>query len=159
MKKQLAFVVAVALSPVAAFAKGGNHPMAGCGLGYVLFGNEKSDQVSQILGATTNGTSGNQTFGITSGTSGCTKDGAVKFVKEAEVYAEINLKDISRDMASGRGEFLDGLATLVGVSDKAAFGAFVQENYSSLFPSVNTSSVEMMSALSQALSSRPELLG
>jgi hypothetical protein len=158
MKKEFVFLASLSLLPAAGFAKG-NHTMAGCGLGYVLFASEKNDQVSQILGATTNGTSGNQTFGITSGTSGCTTDGAVKFVKEAEVYAEINLKDISRDMAAGRGEFLDGLATLIGVSDKAAFGSFVQEKYSSLFPASGTTSVEMMSALSQALASRPDLLG
>lgn len=159
MKKHLAVLAAaVILMPAAVFAKGGKHTMSGCGLGYVLFANQDNgNKVYQILGATTNGTSGNQTFGITSGTSGCTEDGAVKFVKEAEVYAEINLKDISRDMAAGRGEFLDGLASLIGVSDKASFARFTQENYSTL--TAGSSSAEMMDALSKALASRPDLLG
>lgn len=159
MKKHLALLMAAALLPGAVFAKGGKHPMAGCGLGYVLFGNQHNDKVTQIFGATTNGTSANQTFGITSGTSGCTEDGAVKFVKEAEVYAEINFKSIAGDMASGRGEFLDGLASLIGVSNKVAFARFAQEKYSSLFPSGATTSVEMMDALSRELASRPDLLG
>jgi hypothetical protein len=159
MKKHLALFAAAAFVPAVLLAKGGHHTMAGCGLGYVLFANQDNSKVMQIFGATTNGTSGNQTFGITSGTSGCTEDGAVKFVKEAEVYAEVNLKDISRDMAAGRGEFLDGLASLIGVSDKAAFARFSQENYSELFPAAGTTSTEMMDALSQKLASRPDLLG
>jgi hypothetical protein len=159
MKKHLAVLAAAALLPTTLLAKGGNHPMAGCGLGYVLFANQENSKVHQIFGATTNGTSGNQTFGITSGTSGCTTDGAVKFVKEAEVYAEVNLKDLARDMAAGRGEFLDGLAALVGVKDAAAFGRFTQDNYAVLFPAAGTSSIEMMDALSRGLASRPDLLG
>ena len=44
----------------------------GCGLGSMAFeGND--GLISQVSAATTNGTSGNQTFGITSGTSNCTQ--------------------------------------------------------------------------------------
>ncbi len=68
-KVLLAMFVAAITLPSVALAKG-NHPMAGCGLGYVLFSNKENDKVTQILGATTNATSGNQTFGMTSGTSG-----------------------------------------------------------------------------------------
>ncbi len=32
----------------------GNHPMAGCGLGYIAFGNQKNSKVYQILSATVN---------------------------------------------------------------------------------------------------------
>ncbi|HMX95743.1 MAG TPA: DUF3015 family protein, partial [Elusimicrobiota bacterium] len=78
MKKLLALGFVAAMVPSLALAKGGNHPMGGCGLGYVLFGNNDNTPVMQILAATTNGTSANQTFGMTSGTSGCTEDGAVK---------------------------------------------------------------------------------
>jgi hypothetical protein len=162
MKKHLAVLLASALLPAALFAKGhGGHPMAGCGLGYMLLGNPDNSKPTQILAATTNGTSGSQTFGITSGTSGCTEDGAVKWVKEAEVYAEINLKDLSREMAAGRGEFLNGFAALMGVpaSKTADFAAFTREKYSSLFTAANTSSVEMLSNLVRELSSRPDLLG
>ena len=160
MKKLLIAGLVAAVLPSVALAKGGNHPMGGCGLGYVLFGNTDNSQIMQILAATTNGTFGNQTFGITSGTSGCTEDGAVKFVKEAEVYAEVNLKDLSRDMAKGRGEYLTAFARLVGVSSaqEASFGAFVRQNYVALFPSSETSSVEMLNTLSGALSARRDLL-
>lgn len=159
MKKWIALSVAMSLFPVVAMAKG-NHPMAGCGLAYVLFSNKDNSKPIQILAGTTNNLWGTQTFGITSGTSGCTEDGAVKFVKEAELYAEINLKNLQQEMAAGEGEYLSSFSKLVGVSStqQAAFNKLVQEKYSSIFPSASTSSTEMLNNLSQQLSSRPELL-
>lgn len=157
MRKLLALAFAVAIvAPSVAFAKGGNHPMAGCGLGYVLFGNSDSSRLMQILAATTNGTSGNQTFGITSGTSGCTQDGAVKFAKEAEVYAEVNIDSLRVEMAQGSGNFVHSFAFLLGAND-AQVPAYIQlfkDNYATLFPTSSTTSGEMMSALSSVLSQK-----
>ena len=62
MKKLLAVAALAATLPLS------NVAMAdadiGCGLGTMVF-DGKSGKVFKILGATTNGTSGNQTFGIT----------------------------------------------------------------------------------------------
>src|SRR5690348_10000976 len=44
--------------------------VAGCGFGSMLFG--KQPGFIQVLAATTNGTFGSQTFGISTGTSNCT---------------------------------------------------------------------------------------
>src|SRR4051812_45776931 len=105
MKKLIA-VSAVVTGLLPALALGvGNHPMAGCGLGYLLFSNKDNSKVTQVLGGTTNGTFGSQTFGISSGTSGCTEDGAVKFAKETEVFAAVNLKNLQHDMAAGEREY------------------------------------------------------
>jgi len=156
MKKLVALVLIVSSVAPAAFAK--SHTMAGCGLGYVLFGHDDNSRLMQILAATTNGTSGNQTFGITSGTSGCTEDGAVKFVKEAEVFAEVNLDTLRREMAEGRGEFATSFAALLGASNTDAMLSFFKNEYASLFPTANTSSAELMAALSSHIASRPELL-
>jgi len=160
MKKISSILLAIGMSPIAAFAKGGNHPMAGCGLGYVLFSHSDNQPPIQILGATVNAT-GMPTFGMTSGTSGCTEDGAVKFVKEVEVYAEINMKDLSRDMVNGQGEYLSAFARLLGVKaeKQAEFGAFVRSNYGALVPSAATTSVEMLNALADKLAGRTDLLG
>lgn len=155
MKKLVALVlIAMAVSP--AFAKG-NHTMAGCGLGYVLFGNSDNSRLMQILAATTNGTSGNQTFGITSGTSGCTEDGAVKFAKEAEVFAEVNLDTLRLEMAAGNGEFVRSFASLLGTNTDSLV-KFFQAEYTSLFPTASTTSAEFLAALSQKLADHPELL-
>ena len=154
MKKLLAVTLTlIAAAPVLVSARG-NHPMAGCGLGYVLLSNKGNDKVNQILGATTNGTSGNQTFGITSGTSGCTEDGAVKMVKESEVFAEVNLDSLRREMAAGQGEFVRAFASLV-TGDAAKVPQMVQffhDNYSKLFPSASTTSGELITNLQQLLS-------
>jgi hypothetical protein len=163
MKRLFAMMTIVALASPAFAAKGashGNHPMAGCGLGYALFGSTNNDQVHQIFAATTNGTSGNQTFGITSGTSGCTEDGAVKFVKEAEVYAEVNLDSLRREMAMGQGEFVTTFASLIGASDKnqVAMVKMFQSNYETLFPSSTTTSDELLASLKVTLAAHPELL-
>jgi hypothetical protein len=156
MKKVLA-VLAVALValPGITMAKGGNHPMAGCGLGYVLFGNGDNSKIMQILAATTNGTCGNQTFGMTTGTSGCTEDGAVKMVKEAEVFAEVNLDSLRREMAIGQGEYVNAFASLLGAKGTQipALVKMFQNEYGTLFPSANTTSGEMLASLSSILNS------
>ena len=159
MKKLLALVLVAGLLPTALLAKG-NHPMAGCGLAYVLFASKDNTQGIQILASTTNNSISPQSFGITSGTSGCTEDGAVKFAKEAELYAEINLKDISRDMVSGGGEYLTAFAGLLSVpaAKRPAFFQLVQKNYAVLFPTAQTGSTEMLSALQAQLAAHPELL-
>src|SRR5713101_7763990 len=105
MKKLLALSLTTLLMPTLALARG-NHPMAGCGLGYLLMSNKDNDKVTQILGATTNGTGG-QTFGITSGTSGCTEDGAVKLARATEVFVDVNLDSIRQEMAAGKGEYVN----------------------------------------------------
>ena len=57
MKRLFGVVVALGISS-SAFAAG--YGTAGCGLGSMLFGNQKG--MVQVLAATTNGISGNQTF-------------------------------------------------------------------------------------------------
>src|SRR5579871_3027116 len=104
MRKVIALGVLASMLPTLAIARG-NHPMAGCGLGYLLLSNEGNDKVKQVLGSTTNGTFGSQTFGISSGTSGCTEDGAVKLARATEVFAEVNLSSLRQDIAAGHGEY------------------------------------------------------
>src|SRR5476649_58541 len=149
MKKLLALSLVAAMMPSLALARG-NHPMAGCGLGYLLLSNKDNEKVTQVLGATTNGTFGTQTFGISSGTSGCTEDGAVKMAKATEVYAEVNLDSLRREMAMGKGEVVETFASLLGATEatRPAMIKLFQSEYASLFPSVNTTSGDLMGMLS-----------
>jgi len=160
MKKLLALSLATALVPTLALAAG-NHPMAGCGLGYMLLSNKDNAKVTQVLGATTNGTFGTQTFGISSGTSGCTEDGAVKWSRATEVYAEVNLDSLRREMAMGKGEFVEAFAKLIGASDatRPAMIKLFQSEYAALFPSAQTTSTAMLKTLGAKLAQHPELLG
>ncbi len=160
MKKIFSLSLVAVFLPSLALARG-NHPMAGCGLGYLLFSHQDNAKVTQVLGATTNGTFGTQTFGITSGTSGCTKDGALRLVRAVEVYADVNLDSLRREMASGQGEFVETFATLLGATDatRPALLQFFRTEYTALFPTSQTSSMEMLDALNAKLAQHRELLG
>ena len=70
---------------------------AGCGLGSMII--QENTKVMQILAATTNGTFGSQTFGITFGTSGCSASGIVKNDKQIQYFVEVNQEELMREMA------------------------------------------------------------
>ncbi len=140
MKKILVTVAAAAVIGSSAFA--GVNDQTGCGLGAMLI-KDDSSAVMLALQATTNGTSGNQTFGITSGTLGCKK---TKFVmnERAQEFVASNMDTLAKEIAMGQGETLDTLAELLNVEDKAAFSASLQENYNKIYVSKN---VEMSDVL------------
>ena len=98
--KKLLFPLVVFL-PVTAFAAANN--VGSCGLGSKVFEGQKG-VAPQVLAATTNGTSGNQTFGITSGTLGCSQDGVVSSNWKTALFIDGNKSQLARDAASGQGE-------------------------------------------------------
>jgi len=160
MKKLSIVGLAAIIMPSLALAAG-NHPMAGCGLGYLLLSHQDNQKVTQVLGATTNGTFGSQTFGISSGTSGCTEDGAVKLARATEVFAEVNLDSLRAEMAAGHGEYVDTFASLLGATDatRPQMVQFFHSQYAELFPTAGTTSTELLNRLSAKLAAHPELLG
>src|SRR5918996_2968025 len=117
----------------------------GCGLGKLAWADYKHQKNigPQVMMATTNGTFGSQTFGISSGTSGCTNDGHIMAEHKATIFASINFEDLSQDMARGQGEHLASLATLMGVPAEyhEEFFAMTQAKYTSLIKSGETSPV------------------
>jgi len=139
MKKLLVSLAAVAALSVTAFA---GNTQTGCGLGEQLIKSPDS-AVMYALQATTNGTSGNQTFGITMGTSGCKKAKFVMNERAAEFVAS-NMDILAKEISVGQGESLDTLAELLKVEDKAIFSASLQANYNKIYSS---ESVEMADVL------------
>jgi len=77
--------------------------MAGCGLGYIAFGHQDNSKVMQVLAATVNDIVSPKTSAITSGTSGCTEDGAVKLMAQRRSTAPVNFDSLRREMAMGHG--------------------------------------------------------
>lgn len=144
MKRTL---LAAAVLALAGAAHAGGQNDAGCGLGSMLFKEDKP--VHQILAATTNGTFGNQTFGITTGTLGCTSGGLLKTSKEREVFTASNFRAIEREAAAGKGEHLASLATLSGY-EAGEFSAFAKANYEKLFPSDKTTPAELLQNIDKA---------
>jgi hypothetical protein len=133
----------------------------GCGLGKLAWGDYKNQKsiAPQVMMATTNGTFGSQTFGISSGTSGCTNDGSVMAQHKTMLFAELNFEDLSQEMAQGRGEHLASLATLMGVpaERQPAFFALSQERYQELLQAGQTSTAAMLTALHDAMAQHPVL--
>jgi hypothetical protein len=146
----------VSVSPVFAANEG-----VGCGLGAMVFEGKKETVLFQMLASTTNGSFGNQSFGITSGTLGCTNDGIVKNNEKVDVFASVNFENLKQNMAQGQGEYLTSFANLLGVSEnlQPVFFTLTQEQYASLIKSEATTPSEMLVALNHELSSHPSLSG
>ncbi len=139
MRKILSILTTTALLTTASIA----NENTGCGLGSQIISNQDS-VLMQIFAATTNGTSGNQTFGITSGTSGCAKP--AKFVSNdrANEFVAGNMDALAKDISNGQGEALTTLATLLNVSNKDVFASKLQANFDKIYTSENVSSAEVI---------------
>ncbi|MEC8010007.1 MAG: DUF3015 domain-containing protein [Pseudomonadota bacterium] len=120
---------------------------AGCGLGTEVIFKDANEWHEHVLAATTNGTSGNQTFGMTSGTLGCDTNGPL--ANGVGLYMEENLDQIAADAAQGHGENLDALAELIGVQgqDQVIFQAQMQNNFDAIFASEGATSQSSYEAL------------
>ncbi len=127
MKTLLVFALSVFSS--AAFAAGD----AGCGLGSIII--KDNTKVMQVLAATTNGTFGSQTFGISTGTSNCSSKGLVMNEKSAQMIAESNLPSLKVEGARGNGSTLSAFGLALGCKEESLdrFGATMKKNYSNVF--------------------------
>ena len=146
-------VLALALATPAALAQEGETAnSAGCGLGTMAFEGQKGI-APQVLAATTNGTSGNQTFGISSGTLGCTQDGVVRPPTKVRMLFMSSLDNLAVDMARGDGETLDSLASLLAVEDqdRSRFFSALQNNFVRIFPSENVTAEEVLVSMNAVL--------
>ncbi|WP_372655860.1 DUF3015 family protein [Halobacteriovorax sp.] len=140
MKKIILGLVAGGLISVSASAA--SYQAQGCGLGSTLF-TDGSNLMHQVLGATTNGLSGNNTFGMTSGTSNCELDGMGG--QANTVFIKANKVALSNDIARGQGATLASLSRMYGCTNLKAVGSALQKNYKTIFSEANTeaSSIDM----------------
>jgi hypothetical protein len=154
--KKFAAIATLALLPAVAIAQQNN--VGSCGWGTKLFDGQ-SGIFPQALAGITNGTSGNQTFGVSSGTSGCTQDGVVRSTWKTAMFIDGNKERLARDMSVGEGEALDSLAHLLGVdaADRAAFGQLTRDNLQRIFPSEQAGTNEILSALHKVMMSDAKL--
>jgi len=120
---------------------------AGCGLGSLIF--EPNSGFTQIFAATTNGTFGSTTFGITSGTSNCadTAGGSAS----AKSFVETNRTALVKDVARGQGETINSLSRLGGCDDAGAVGSSLQRNFDKVFPNAAMSDADVGNSVVDAL--------
>lgn len=141
---------------VSAVAPGGN----GCGWGNLVF-EGKSGMPVHFLATTVNGTSGNRTFGMTSGTNGCDTSGALTYDGENLLAKNGVLEEVAHDMAAGQGEALTALSVSMGIKpeDRARFNSVMHQNFGAVFPNQNVTATEVMQNIVTVLRGDEELAG
>ena len=149
MKKIIAGLVLISASSVAnAGAAGGS----GCGWGQALFDGQ-SGTATHVLAGITNASTGNNTFGMTTGTNGCTTNGTLSYGGQSVVSSIMN--EFSEDVARGEGDALDTVAIVYGVeaNDRDTFAKVMHKNFTTLFPSEDVTAEEMMSSIEDLMKS------
>jgi len=155
MKKIIGSVILLAASSTAmAVAPGGPN----CGWGNLLF-TGASGLPSHIVAVTTNGTSGNATFGMTSGTNGCSVDGKLTYGGRDMVQVSAIMDEFSEDTARGHGEALDAVAVMIGIerSDRALFSEVMHENFAVIFPSENVTAEQALISVNEVMKANDQL--
>jgi hypothetical protein len=147
------FVVLAVLS-LALPASAVDQKNTGCGLGSMVFEGQNG-LVSQTFAVTTNGTFGNQTFGITSGTSNCEQFKTFAMNEKVNTFVAENMDGLAKDMARGEGEYLATLAGLMEVDQvrQPRFNALLQQNFSRIYTSPAVTPAEVLANISHVASS------
>ena len=155
MKRVIVIAGLLAMFGGSAYASGDG---AGCGLGSMVFKGQKG-MIPNLLAATTNGTSGSQTFGITSGTSNCKADAVVQREHEQRIFVAANLDTLSQQMAQGSGAHVSALAGLMGCSTESQgeFARMGQEKYGVIFSSTDAQPEAVLATLKDEMGRHPTL--
>ncbi len=122
---------------------------AGCGLGNQILGSEPG--AIQIVGATTNGFYGNQTFGITSGTSNCV-DGAMGAALEN--FIEANQVALNNDISRGNGETVATMNRMLSCANGDVANRALKNSYEQI--SSQKTAGEMATVIKQTLRQEPK---
>ncbi len=124
----------------------------GCGLGTMVW-EGKDGLLSQVCAATTNGTFGNQTFGITSGTLNCTPAPSFVSMERLNNFVGDNMDNLAMDISKGNGEYLSTLAVLldIPVEERTELYSLLQSNFSSIYTSEEVTHVDVLNNLEKLL--------
>jgi len=126
---------------------------AGCGWGSILF-EGKTQWYEQVLAATTNGSSGSQTFGITSGTVNCDATPLIK-ISHLETFIESNKNTVATDLSRGNGDSITVLSYAFNCKDSSALSSSLQKNYSSIYNGQSDSSANVANRINKVVASVP----
>jgi hypothetical protein len=145
MKKLLLAMGMVAVSSMA-FAEAPGGP--DCGWGNMLMKGQ-SGLPMHLLASFTNGTSGNATFGMTTGTNGCSTSGTLTYGGKAMANLAPVMDEFSNDVARGHGDALTTVAVSLNVQaeDRDHFASLMHDNFSTLFPSAEVTAEDVMTSV------------
>lgn len=146
----------LALAGLCAFALAGevqaSQSNTGCGLGSIVFKGQEG-LVSQTCAATFNGIYGNQTFGITTGTSNCQKATTFSSNERLNKFVEENMDNLAVDISKGDGEYLSTLAVLMDtpVEQRKELYRTLQTNFSQIYSSESVTPVDVLNNIETIL--------
>ena len=117
----------------------------GCGWGNMLF-EGKSGLPIHLLATITDGTSGNATFGMTSGTNGCDTSLPLAYNGRSLLSMTGVLEEVAHDTAVGEGEALTALSVSMGVpaEERTYFNQVMHQNFAVIFPREDVTAAEVM---------------
>ncbi len=114
--------------------------MAGCSIwNYVIKDKEQGPQIGVY--ALEHFVFGVQTFAITSGTSNCVEGSSRMSQNEQETFVTVNLANLQKEAAQGKGQTLNTLAEIFGCENKEGFANMSQNRYEALFSNENPQAV------------------
>ena len=154
MKKIIAGLALISASTVAnAGAAGGD---GGCGWGQALFKGQ-TGMATHVLAGITNASTGNNTFGMTTGTNGCSTTGTLGYGGQSVVSSIMD--EFSEDVARGEGDAMDTVSVVYGVDaqDRDTFAKVMHENFTTLFPSEDVTADELMASIEEIMKSDAKL--
>lgn len=130
----------------------------GCGWGNLLFEGQ-SGLPMHLLASLVNGTSGNATFGMTTGTNGCDTSGSLTYSGQSLLSMNGVLEEVARDVAVGEGEALTALSVAMGVTseDRSHFSQVLHQNFAVIFPSEDVTAAEVLASIEALMKSDEKL--
>lgn len=129
-----------------------------CGWGNMLFEGQRGTP-AHFLASTTNVTSGNATFGMTSGTNGCSTNASLTYGGKSWFAMNGMMNELSEDMAKGQGEALTTYAVVLGVApeDRAHFAAVTHQHFQEIFNSADVTAEDVHGNTLAVLKNDPRL--
>lgn len=130
-----------------------------CGWGNMLFEGQ-SGTPTHVLAATTNTSTGNNTFGMSFGTNGCTTTGTLSYGGKEMIDVSMIMDEFSEDVARGDGEALTAVAVSLGVKeeDRDLFKSTLHTNFDTLFPSENATTEHVVTSMFSLMKSDETLV-
>ncbi|HHH48313.1 MAG TPA: DUF3015 domain-containing protein [Gammaproteobacteria bacterium] len=154
--KKTVLSLALAAAALPGFALADSGP--GCGFGTQIFKGQ-SGLFAHVLAATTNGSTYNQYFGLTSGTLDCNPTSVVSNEFERVNFVAANLDNLSQEMAQGAGSHMQALAAMYDIApvDRAQFYQLTQREMPKLLDSSRAGAQALLASLDTAMGADPVL--
>ncbi|MDX8386728.1 MAG: DUF3015 family protein [Gallionella sp.] len=119
------------------YAASSTQTVAGCGLGSTIF-KDQTGLVYNVFAGTTNFFalgSVSMTFGLLN----CPKDVSIK--GKVASFIDYNRQQLAMEVAQGRGERLEALVEMYGVSDQQAAISALKANHTEIFSQTSTADI------------------